>query len=332
MKQRIRDYDVMKGVASLIMIVANGTPLIHEDHPVAFRIICSLAAPMFLLVSGFTFNALNRRVDPKPYWWLRQSAKLAIVAALIDTFLWRSMPFYTFDVLYVMSAGVLVNAALRRVPATMRLLLAAMIWLIPYVIYPLIPYRQTVEVVQVLHVLMGQQALNLESPLRAAFIDGWFPVLPWIALPIIGNAVKDLRDPDIMLRRPTILAASFAAHGALLMKLPAWSVLPLREGYSVIFYPCDPLTFLFLLCVSVLLVAGIQSAVSRGSVPEWLSVFGQYSLDVYVVHQVLFELIHSVHTETFAAGEFAVASACVIGACVAYTMVRIKVRLRRANA
>ena len=107
-KTRFVELDIARSIAILIMIVANAAPSLLEEesvHPI-FRVICSLAAPLFIFISGLTFRV---NMDSKKSGLLKNAFYLLASAAFVDVAIWRIMPFCTFDVLYLIAFSQLIT-------------------------------------------------------------------------------------------------------------------------------------------------------------------------------------------------------------------------------
>ena len=93
--------DFIRSIAIIIMIIANSAAVIgNKEYSYFFRIICSLAAPLFVLISGISFSVSSKypsSSDTKT----KSAFYLLITASCIDLFIWQIPPFNTFDVLYI---------------------------------------------------------------------------------------------------------------------------------------------------------------------------------------------------------------------------------------
>ena len=97
--ERFDTIDFFRGIAVLIMIIANSTPYLFDFSNLnLIRIIFSLAAPIFIFIAGFTtqMNKINKKPES-----LTRIIQILIIAIFIDFFIWHSIPLFTFDVLYL---------------------------------------------------------------------------------------------------------------------------------------------------------------------------------------------------------------------------------------
>ena len=99
--QRLSSIDLLKTIAIIIMIIANSSPyILVSPHSIYTRIISSLAAPLFIFLSGFSFFlSFNKNQNYRNKYF--QVFYLFCSAILLDITIWHIMPFQTFDVLYL---------------------------------------------------------------------------------------------------------------------------------------------------------------------------------------------------------------------------------------
>jgi uncharacterized membrane protein len=110
--RRLDTIDFLRGIAVFIMIIANSTPYIFNLSSYnTLRIIFSLAAPIFIFLAGYTtqMNFENNKLEK-----LIRIFQVILIAVIIDIFVWRSIPFYTFDVLYLIGASKLLLFILNK--------------------------------------------------------------------------------------------------------------------------------------------------------------------------------------------------------------------------
>src|SRR3954467_8108237 len=102
MQKRDNTIDILRGMAIFAMIAANmAAHNLAEPHPFIFRLYGSFAAPTFILLAGMmvSYTAILKKHYFKYY--LIRGLGILLVASLIDYFLWDTIPFSTFDVLYI---------------------------------------------------------------------------------------------------------------------------------------------------------------------------------------------------------------------------------------
>jgi uncharacterized membrane protein len=267
-------------LAIFAMIGANLAPhLLEEPYPYWFRFCSSLAAPCFILLAGAMVGE-SAVVHPRPVGhYLRRAAALLVVAALIDYGCWRVVPFTTFDVLYAVAAVLpTAHGALRLGRRASWLAAAAILGLTPLV-------QRTVG--------YGTDAAHpvLDS-LQALFVDGWFPLFPWLGVGLLGAAVGRLRreKPVALVRRWLIAGGS----SLFVVGIALWSVtrpvLRTRGGYAELFYP-PTLGYLLVALGVVLWLLPAFGGIGNSRLAGILAVYGRTSLLMYAAHLVVIALV-----------------------------------------
>jgi len=299
------------------MLMANSAASIFiadAPHPFLMRLTGSFAAPTFMLLVGMML-ALAKK--PRP------SRGLFIIAmgGLIDLAVWQSLPFLTFDVLYTIGISIIVTAHPARYFSITSLALAG---------FGLLFCGQIAQWSGYYHFDLYALGVTLDKPLppfqeilphipHQLFIDGWFPVFPWLGFVWLGAALQrglQTLGPDaqpvedgaflssaVRCSMPwpwgwcsMLLLLASSGYWALTFKLP-----PVRDGYSELFYPPDLgycLTALSVFCVTLFL---LQFFVRYPGMRFFLSPFvwmGRRSLWVYVFHVVLIRYWLSKHFVT----------------------------------
>jgi len=98
-KSRIDAIDFFRGLAVIVMIFANSTPYLFDLKDIfSIRFLFSAPAPIFIFLAGFTSQINFEKGKQISFYRIFQCLLMAI---LIDIVIWRSVPFYTFDVLYL---------------------------------------------------------------------------------------------------------------------------------------------------------------------------------------------------------------------------------------
>jgi uncharacterized membrane protein len=186
MVTRLKNVDFMRTTAIFIMVIANAAPYIMETpNPNWLRLICSLAAPLFIFLSGFSFFlSFNKNRNYKQK--LMQAFYLMCTAVGIDWLIWGTLPFQAFDVLYLISIGIFVNILIFKFPVYLKLLIAFASIGCALLLQNQYRYRFIIEdsTDSTRFSLDFLQSITLQ--VQRLFIDGWFPIFPWISFAIIG--------------------------------------------------------------------------------------------------------------------------------------------------
>jgi uncharacterized membrane protein len=265
--------DALRGFAVVIMVGANMVPyLLEEPYPLWLRAVSSLAAPTFVMLAGFMVGQGSASKSYGIWHYLKRSAVLLLVAALIDYLIWGATPFRTFDVLYLIALVLPAASAARRLSRPMVLACAALIFALTQPLQHLWGYGRDVS-----HPVWER--------VHALLLDGWFPVFPWLGVGLVGAVIGAMRreaSDDVLAR-----GLPRAALACLAIGLPFWWLthpeFPTRHGYAELFYPPALAFFLSAIGVDLLLVALILR-IRHGSLSRILAVYGRASLVIYVVH------------------------------------------------
>ena len=104
MKYRNNLVDSVRGAAILIMFAANLWPyaIPKADCPIWLRLIFSTAAPFFVFLSGVSIAFAEEARKPVGDL-LKRIIQVLLIGVIIDILVWQIVPFYNFDVLYLIS-------------------------------------------------------------------------------------------------------------------------------------------------------------------------------------------------------------------------------------
>lgn len=262
--------DYLRTIAILIMLTANSTPyLLDSSSPFIFRLICSLAAPVFIFLSGYTF-AMNTAKNNG----FKSGLYILISAIVVDCLAWGMPPFQTFDVLYVIALGQIVLGMIKKIPLFFAFTVMALIILTPFIF----------QIVYRFH-LPDPNWCCWDLKVYRWLFDGWFPVFPWLSFPIAGYlAFRCKLAPrskllfQWLLIPLLVLAICFLFNDKINQ--------PFREGYVEIFYPASlPYLMLgFLFCFLLLHVLPGVKAMTQNKFINFVVLLGRHSLFVYLLH------------------------------------------------
>jgi uncharacterized membrane protein len=287
------------------MLMANSAASIFiadTPHPFLMRLAGSFAAPTFMLLAGMML-ALAKKPRPS------RGLFVLAVGALIDLAVWQSLPFLTFDVLYAIGISIIVTAYPARYYSITSLALAG---------FALLVCGQMLQWSGYYHFWLFEAGLMPGKPLppfreilphvpHQLFIDGWFPLFPWLGFVWLGAALQrslQTLAPSApsadsgalssgvrfsIARRwglcSMLLLLASSGYWASTFKLP-----PMRDGYSELFYPPDLGYCLTALSVFCVMLFSLQFLVRYPGMRFLLAPFiwmGRRSLWVYVFHVVM---------------------------------------------
>lgn len=275
--------DALRGLAVVLMIGANLAPYqLAQPYPFWFRVWSSLAAPLFVCLSGLMTGKAAAMRRQRPYsHHAKRGIVLFALAAFVDVCFWRITPFYHFDVLYLLGFLQLVAPRFACLPSWARLGLIVAVFGATEPLQQAIGYRSKCS-----HVGF--------DILQAAFIDGWFPMFPWLGLGLVGTHLGalavDLRQAKTQ-RRMLALGCVLMSAGGVYFD---WThpQLQARGGYAELFYPP---TMGFILCATGFWACSIvgMKALEKLPIATLLAGLGRVALLLYMAHiAVIARIIH----------------------------------------
>lgn len=295
-KVRYHAIDVVRGLAIMIMVPANmAAGAYAEPHALWFRVFSSFAAPLFIGVSGMMISLSRKPNEDEGTRYLKRGAMLLAVGAVLDAVVWQLVPFVAFDVLYLIGIACPITYSFTRLRFRWQVT-----WII--LILAATPVSQVVfgySLAPVDHQFagipdpsLGTVPITPTSILRHLVIDGWFPLLPWMAVMFGGAVCGSILRADgeergyARLRTGTVV---LLASGTTL-----WILFPgdhaVRAGYSEMFYP-PTVGFVmtgFGLMLAILGMVRRKSHTLFYAPIRWL---GEASLAMYILHFVLIRFV-----------------------------------------
>ena len=123
-KNRITHYDILRGIAISLMVMANSAASIYTHIPPLFmRLMGSFAAPCFMLLAGMVL-ALSEKHQPV------RGLYILAFGCLVDVGIWHIMPFMTFDVLYTIGVAIIITAYPARFFSIKTLLMIGILFIL----------------------------------------------------------------------------------------------------------------------------------------------------------------------------------------------------------
>ena len=283
--KRLPSIDVLRSIAIIIMIIANSCPyILVSPHSIWLRIISSLAAPLFIFLSGYSFFiSINNKINYRHK--LLQVFYLIISALFIDIVIWQTVPFQTFDVLYMISFGLLINILILKLKVSLKLLLAITCICSSFLLQNIFNYRFNIPDIQLQNTNCAQFNWFSIFEFRRCFIDGWFPLFPWLGIAILGQVIA--QESDLIFKHKNLVKWSslflFLIFGIILINKELVS--PEREGYLELFYPPSLFFIFFELSFILLLFSQVYNLKCINSPKlKFLGLVGRKSLFIYIFH------------------------------------------------
>lgn len=275
-RNRFLWIDELRTFAIITMIFANSAAYFFEGEVnVSFRIFSSLAAPLFIFLSGMNLFFSSEASSKK---FITRGMYLLITASLIDILAWKIFPFGTYDVLYLIAFGIMI-CGVCRFGWISDLLIGVALIALSFVFK--LGYNFEITEALISDNKGFSEIYNI-SVLKRAFIDGWFPIIPWIGYVFLGRATMVV--VDRLKGVSTILGAIFV-FGFSYYSLMIAELNPVRSNYIEIFYPVSPL--FVLLSFSFIFLAmriAISQKDKKSTLIGKITSLGRKSLFVYLLH------------------------------------------------
>ena len=313
--------DFIRSIAIIIMIIANSAAVIgNKEYSYFFRIICSLAAPLFVLLSGISFSVSSKypsTSDTKT----KSAFYLLITATFIDLFIWQIPPFNTFDVLYIIAFGIFLNIFLKH--KTLLYVLSFIIFSIGIAVYlqVVLPYRFHMQEISLNNILQVNKSDYIISSIRNMFVDGWFPIFPWICLPLIGTLIVKYQHFFQSYKLYTYVFSLITFFVSIYGLSTSSTIVPLRNGYVELFYPASFLIFMLVCSGALLFFTSTFSYKISNPLISFFSMIGKYSLFIYILHIAMIHFVLDVYFNSLDASSFAIVM--VIFTVSLYVMIAI---------
>jgi len=293
---RYRSIDLLRAYAIAVMVMVHflenlsGT---RDWSPDGF------GAPIFALLSGVSYhlwllsrkkhNCSENQISRES---VRRGLFLIGLGFLFNALVWLPDDLFTWDVLTFLGSSLLLLNVARRMPAPVLLLTIVLSVVLSPVMQKLVDYDAWW--------LNGyfETEQTLSELLIGYLVTGYFPIFPWVALPLTGflvaPAVLNLQPAWPPQQRYVVLVCSGLAVLVVLVLtlrrttvwgpiwLPAWSMFPASVTYMSA-----------ALSLVVLLLAGLHKCIDQRQtwrIPDWLMSraqrFSRYSLSIYLLHHI----------------------------------------------
>jgi uncharacterized membrane protein len=291
--------DILRGLAIVLMIMANLVPaLFMPPVPGWFRFFCSLAAPLFIVTAGMMV-ALSRTGKGRSFGYIALRGGLVIVAAaLLQLLVFQYLPFIDMDVLYLIGLSLPLAYLYLGLPERKRWIILAAILLLAPVLWAGFGYNTTV--IDPTFSLFSPAIPGIPVPgpadiVKSWFVDGWFPIFPWVALALFGAEAGMYRWGTGEVRSFRFNREGLSAAGLLIGGGILWFLFPgaqaLRDGYVELFYP--PVIGFLLFSAGFFLIAltVLDHLPAYYSLLDPLRATGECSLAIYLIHYTIIQKV-----------------------------------------
>ncbi|MEI8331312.1 MAG: heparan-alpha-glucosaminide N-acetyltransferase domain-containing protein [Methanomicrobiales archaeon] len=285
--------DILRGLAIVLMIMANMAPvLLLPPVPGWFRFLSTLAAPLFIVTAGMMV-ALSRTGKGRSFGYIALRGGLVIITAtLVDLLIFQYFPFIDMDVLYLIGISLPLAYLYLGLPERKRWLILGGILIVAPVLWACFGYSSNT-----LTPLLASpsQVPGPADIVKSWFVDGWFPVFPWLALALFGAEAGGYRWGNNRVRLFRFNREGQVAAGLLIGGGALWSLVPgtqiLREGYVELFYP--PIIGLLLFCAGffLLTLTVLDHLPAYYGLLDPLRAAGECTLAIYLVQYTIIQKV-----------------------------------------
>lgn len=287
--------DILRGLAIVLMILANLTPaLLRTPAPGWFRLIASLAAPLFIVTAGMMV-ALSRTGKGRSFGYIALRGGLVILAgALLHLLSYQFIPLIDMDVLYLIGISLPLAYLYLGLPVRKRWIILVAILILTPVLWAGFGYNTAIIEPTFTVFFPEDPGIPVPGPVdivKLWFIDGWFPIFPWLALALFGAEAGIYRWSSGKIRSFRYNREGLAAMGLLVGGGILWVLFPgaqaLRNGYVELFYP--PVTGFLLFGAGFFLLAltVLDHVPAYYTLMDPLRATGECSLAIYLLHYTI---------------------------------------------
>lgn len=278
---RITSIDLFRGLAILIMIFANSYPYLYPEEycPKILRLIFSTAAPIFIFLSGVSLR-LAIENEKKTSSLLIRAIQILFFAVTIDALLWSIKPFITMDVLYLISFSLLISILILRLPDSFK-------WAVSFSIIVLVFFtsKHFSHELNDIPIFEPVEEKCFSLALHHIFIDGWFPIVPWSSIVILGylickNRVKLLAYSNYLL----IFGISCVLGYFVAFMTDFVDFNSIRNGYTELFYPVTIPFLFYMFGIFSLILYFFNVSFQRF---KTIRLLGKFPLSIYFIHVAL---------------------------------------------
>lgn len=330
--------DLLRGLAIAIMVGANLIPfLLAPPAPFWLRVIASVAAPLFIFLSGMMVALSFRRKKHSLSYFLLRGGFVVLLGALLDLLARGAVPFLDFDVLYLIGISLPLACLFLTLDLRKRAIVLLSIIAVTPLMQAFFGYSGLPLQVPVIPLPAGPALPAASVVLKQWLVEGWFPLFPWLAVALLGAHAGTFRWQEDGIqsfadRKLSLLGGGALVAGALFLYLvPGPALTP--YGYVELFYPPTLEFLLFVTGTIFCLFIAADILVTTGRPFGPLQVMGQCSLAIYVIHTLIIELWIrplelQVSLPSFLAGYLIFISGMVI---LAYGIRSLRLRLARPS-
>jgi hypothetical protein len=293
--RRLDTIDFLRGIAVFIMIIANSTPYIFNLSSYnTLRIIFSLAAPIFIFLAGYTtqMNFENNKSEK-----LIRIFQVVLIAVIIDIFVWRSIPFYTFDVLYLIGVSKLLLFILNKYAnRSIKIFISFLFICIFIFLSKYLFFRFSLSDLNI-NVLYNDPYYYFKAGAIKRFLyDGWFPIFPWFIIVLMGSLSYKYNNIKNRFFLFLLILTGLSALIFLVFYFNMTTFI-VREKYFEIWYPLNGIKLLLPIAV-IFIIIGTINLYSNINF-RFFNILGQNSLFAYLLNAIFDSILDSYNLNNY---------------------------------
>jgi hypothetical protein len=293
--RRLDTIDFLRGIAVFIMIIANSTPYIFNLSSYnTLRIIFSLAAPIFIFLAGYTtqMNFENNKSEK-----LIRIFQVVLIAVIIDIFVWRSIPFYTFDVLYLIGVSKLLLFILNKYANRSIKIFISFIFICIFIfLSKYLFFRFSLSDLNI-NVLYNDPYYYFKAGAIKRFLyDGWFPIFPWFIIVLMGSLSYKYNNIKNRFFLFLLILTGLSALIFLVFYFNMTTFI-VREKYFEIWYPLNGIKLLLPIAV-IFIIIGTINLYSNINF-RFFNILGQNSLFAYFLNAIFDSILDSYNLNNY---------------------------------
>ncbi|HYV36687.1 MAG TPA: heparan-alpha-glucosaminide N-acetyltransferase domain-containing protein [Gemmataceae bacterium] len=303
--QRYLSIDILRGVAILLMVQVHfiGHLSPYEESSAWIYLpsgwLGMTPAPLFTFLSGLSFCLWTRKQESKGQAdetitkvAIRRGLFLFGSGIALNVLVWLPEETFNWDILTLIGASFVILAFARKLPTEILALICGIVVLLSP------PFRVISDYAAYWDDYNYVYDFTLIDVVSGFFLNGYFPLLPWIVVPMTGFIVGDIavrgeRRSSAWQWRLAIAGIGFILFAALMEILGPTLPAPLARHYAdgLTMYPASTPYLLGMLGLSMLSFALLNRWIDRrdtttppGHVVRFLQLWSTFSLTVYFVH------------------------------------------------
>ncbi len=304
---RLDSIDILRAVAIVLMVQTHFVShLSWREESSALLHVWSewlgyAPAPLFCLMAGLSYSIWlqkeltagrsEKKIDVSS---MRRGGFLFVLGLLFALCIWLPEEIFGWDILTLLGSSFVLLAGFRRLPPVINIFICAMILLVAPVMRALMDYPA--------YWLEGEFSYDpfIREILYGYISNGFFPLLPWLAMPLAGFVIGETVFQAEVLpaeRQRMLFRWGVGLMGLAILCLLVFARLPYfiarHYGAGLTFYPASAEFLILITGTAMVALAALNRwidgnpAVSADS--RVLRVFRRYSsfaLTVYVVHHM----------------------------------------------